>query len=362
MVADFDFLEKTSDNIEFMVNNAINEKVFPGCVVLVSYFGKTVFHKGFGCFDYSDKSRKINKNTIYDLASLTKVIATVPTIMILKDKGEIDLDKKVNYYLPEFKGRHKSRVKIRNLLSHSSGLPSWKPLFETSNNKTNLLENLYKVPLEYIPETDCEYSDLGFILLGEIIERIASNPLDKFCRNHIFKPLKMRSTYFCPPKRIRINIPPTEHSPRRERIIQGEVHDENAYVMGGVSAHAGLFSNVTDIAVFCQMILNGGTYNGVSLINSDTIREFTKRVENINQCKWALGWRIFMGENDIMGSFFSERSFGHLGYTGTSIWIDPERELFTILLTNRVHPTSENKKISDFRPALHDEIMKSIRV
>jgi len=229
MVASFDFLEKISNNIELMINNAINERVFPGCVFLVSYLGQIVFYKGFGYFDYSEKSRKVNKDTIYDLASLTKVIATVPAVMILKDKDEINLDKNVNYYLPEFKGRYKSRVKIRNLLSHSSGLPAWKPLFETSNNKTNLLENLYKVPLEYIPETCCEYSDLGFILLGEIIERIASNSLDKFCRNYIFKPLKMSSTCFCPPKRMKINIPPTEHSPWRGRIIRGEVHDENDF-------------------------------------------------------------------------------------------------------------------------------------
>ncbi|NVM03703.1 MAG: serine hydrolase, partial [Candidatus Helarchaeota archaeon] len=257
---------------------------------------------------------------------------------------------------------YKSRVKIRNLLSHSAGLPSWEPLYEISNNKIDLLKNLYKVLLEYIPETDCDYSDLGFILLGEIIERITLSPLDKFCKNYIFKPLKMDKTYFRPPRRMKKDITPTEHCLWRGRIIQGEVHDENAYIMGGVSGHAGLFSNASDIAIFCQMILNGGTYNGVKLINSDTISEFVKRMENINQCKWALGWRVFMGENDILGSFFSERSFGHLGYTGTSIWIDPERKLFTILLTNRVHPTRENKKISDFRPVLHDEIVKYIRV
>ena len=172
----------------------------------------------------------------------------------------------------------------------------------------------------------------------------------------------MSSTFFCPPKRIKMNIPPTEHCPWRGRIIHGEVHDENAYIMGGVSGHAGLFSNVNDINIFCQMILKDGNYNGMNLINADTIREFTERKENLNQCKWGLGWRLFMGENDIMGSYFSKCSFGHSGYTGTSIWIDPERELFTILLSNRIHPTRENVKISDFRAVLHDEIVESIRV
>ncbi|NVM04590.1 MAG: beta-lactamase family protein, partial [Candidatus Helarchaeota archaeon] len=187
MVTNLDIFEKISYNIEPMINNAIKERVFPGCVFLISSCGKVVFHRGFGYFDYNEKSREVGKETIYDLSSLTKVIATVPAVMILKDKGEIDLEKKVNYYLPEFKGKYKSRVKIRNLLSHSAGLPSWEPLYEISNNKIDLLKNLYKVPLEHIPETDCDYSDLGFILLGEIIERITLSPLDKFCKNYIFK-------------------------------------------------------------------------------------------------------------------------------------------------------------------------------
>ena len=348
-------------NIELLINKAIKKKVFPGCTALIYYNENIIFNQGFGNFDYNTNSKVVDKKTIYDLASLTKVIASVTAVMILKDKGDIDLDEKVSYYLPEFKGEYKDQIKIRNLLSHSSGLPPWKPLFEMSSDKDSLLEKLYKIPLEYIPGTYCDYSDLGFILLGEIIERITLTTLDKYCYEMIFKPLDMRDTYFCPSENIRNRIPPTEECSFRERVIQGEVHDENAFVMNCVSGHAGLFSITIDLAKFCRMILQFGNCNDKNLINPDTVREFTNRPIEIPECKWVLGWRKYMGKKDIVGDCFSDSSFGHLGYTGTSIWIDPVKELFIILLTNRVHPTRENKKILKFRPNFHNEILKSIK-
>lgn len=352
---------KIIKKVSSLINKAIDDKVFPGCVFLVFYRREIIIHKGFGHFNYDENTKRVIKKTIYDLASLTKVLATVPAIMIIKDSGEIDLDKRISYYLSKFKGKHKSRVKIRNLLSHSSGLPSWKPLFGSSYDKESLLENIYKVPLEYVPDEKCDYSDLGFILLGEIIEKITNLRLDKFCKKHIYEPLNMKCTFFCPPKRIWEDIPPTEYCRWRRRVIQGEVHDENAYTMKGVSGHAGLFSNVQDIEKFCKMMLNLGAFNKKQLIHPKTILEFTTREKNINDCKWALGWRVFMGENDIMGSFFSDYSFGHSGFTGTSIWIDPEKDFFSILLSNRTYPSRENKKILEFRPIIHNEILKYIR-
>ena len=354
--------ENNFKNIESLIKKAIKKKVFPGCTALIYYRENIIFDKGFGNFDYNKNSKKINKKTIYDLASLTKVIASVTALMILKDKGEIELDEKVNHYLQEFKGKYKDQIKIRNLLSHTSGLPPWKPLFEISSDKKSLLENLYQIPLEFIPGTNADYSDLGFILLGEIIERITLRKLDKYCYDMIFKPLGMKNTLFCPPDNKKKNIPPTEECSFRGRIIKGEVHDENAFVMGGVSGHAGLFSNTNDIAKFCRMILNFGDYKNKNLINSDTVKEFTNRAIEIPDCKWTLGWRKYMGKGDIVGDYFSDSSFGHLGYTGTSIWIDPAEELFIILLTNRVHPTRKNKKISEFRPIFHNEIVRSMKL
>jgi len=351
---------KIIKKVESLINNAIDDKVFPGCVFLISHHGEIIIHKGFGHFEYNEDTKRVTKKTIYDLASLTKVLATVQAIMILKDRGEIDIDKKVSYYLSKFKGKHKSLVKIRNLLSHSSGLPSWKPLFGVSYDKESLLDNIYKISLEYIPNERCDYSDLGFILLGEIIEKITTLRLDKFCKKYIFEPLNMNYTYFCPPKEIWKDIPPTEYCKWRRKVIQGEVHDENAYIMNGVSGHAGLFSNAYDIEKFCKMILNLGSYNKIQLIHPKTILEFTEKRKNIKDCKWALGWRVYMGKDDIIGSFFSNSSFGHLGFTGTSIWIDPEKEFFTILLSNRIYPSRENKKILEFRPIIHNEILKYI--
>ncbi len=349
------------ENIEKLINYAVKNCVFPGGSALISYSDNLIYNKGFGSFSYENNSKKVNENTIYDLASLTKVIAAATAVMILKDKGEIDIEKNVNYYIPEYKGEYKDLVKVRHLLNHSSGLPPWKPLFESSSDKQSLLENLYQIALEANPGVKCDYSDLGYILLGEIIERITSAGFDKFCSDMIYKPLDMENTFFCPPEDMREKIPPTEDCKFRGRVIQGEVHDENAYVMGGISGHAGLFSNSSDIANFCQMIMNGGDYKGINLIHPDTVKEFTARTTDIPDCKWALGWRMFMGEGDVIGSYFSENSFGHLGYTGTSMWIDPLNELFIILLTNRVHPTRENNKITEFRPNFHDEILMSIK-
>ena len=166
----------------------------------------------------------------------------------------------------------------------------------------------------------------------------------------------MNSTFFKPKKGLWKKIPPTEECLWRKKIVQGEVHDENSYVMGGISGHAGLFSNAGNIAKYCKMILNKGFYNGKQIIKKETVMEFTSRTKGIKSCRWSLGWRMFMGKNDVIGNVMSPESFGHLGYTGTSLWIDPALKLITVLLTNRVHPTRENKKISEFRPILHDEI------
>ncbi|MCK4965720.1 serine hydrolase [bacterium] len=341
---------------ESLIKDALYKNIFPGGVLNIYYSGNTVYYKGFGRFDYNENSKKVKKYTIYDTASLTKVMAVVPAVMILHDKGQIDIEEKVSYYIPEFNRENKNKIRIKHLLSHSSGLPSYREYFRKSKLKQDVINHILNEPLEY--KTNSDYSDLGFILLGYIIERITNSSLADFCEKNIFKPLNMNSTFYRPPRELWEKIPPTEKCSWRKKTIQGEVHDENSYAMGGIAGHAGLFSNAGNIAKYCRMILDEGVYKGKQIIKRETIKKFTTRVEGIKNCKWGLGWRMFMGKDDVIGNTLSPESFGHLGYTGTSLWIDPEKNLFAILLTNRVHPTRENKKITAFRPLLHDEIWR----
>jgi CubicO group peptidase (beta-lactamase class C family) len=215
------------------------------------------------------------------------------------------------------------------------------------------------MPLDYTPRTKMVYSDLGILLLGEILERVTGKDLASMAREEIFEPLDMDDTMFQPDASLRSRIAPTERDPWRGRVVQGEVHDENAYGLGGVAPHAGLFSTARSLAQFAQMMINGGAGNGRRLLNPETIALFTSRANLVQGSSRALGWDT-PSEESSAGRFFSASSYGHTGFTGTSLWIDPERELFVILLTNRVHPTRENPKIADLRPAFHDAVAKAI--
>jgi CubicO group peptidase (beta-lactamase class C family) len=214
-------------------------------------------------------------------------------------------------------------------------------------------------PLVAEPGNKIEYSDIGFILLGEIVERVSGKTLDQFARERIFAPLGMGDAQFNPPKSLRARIAPTENDTTfRKRLVHGEVHDQNAWAMGGVAGDAGLFSTAADLATFCQMLLNGGQYAHQRLLSRSTIAQFTKAVK-VGEMSRTLGWDV-PSEQSQSGKYFSAKSYGHLGYTGTSIWIDPEKELFVILLTNRVHPSAENEKIKDVRPAVHDALLEAL--
>ncbi|HME13189.1 MAG TPA: glycoside hydrolase family 3 N-terminal domain-containing protein, partial [Candidatus Acidoferrum sp.] len=361
-----------------VLEKAISDKAFPGATLAIGYRGKVAIH-AFGHLSYDVKSPVTVANTMYDIASLTKVVATT-TIVAKLAEGDfpvpIDLDAKVERYLPEWtttseRGlvnlfrenpeelawRHE--VTVRHLLTHTSGLPAFKEYWRTSHSREESLARIFAEPLEYEPGTKEVYSDLGIILLTEIVERLTGKTLDTLSSTDIFAPLDMKNTMFRPPQRLWPAIAPTEiDNNLRHKLVQGEVHDENAYVLGGVSGHAGLFSTAPDLAAFCQMLLDGGVYAHRRILRRVTIAQFTTP-QQLSGSTRTLGWAV-PTEGGSSGHYFSARSFGHTGFTGTSIWIDPDRDLFVVLLTNRVHPTRENTQIQQVRPALHDAVMQAL--
>jgi CubicO group peptidase (beta-lactamase class C family) len=320
----------------------------------------------FGKLTYDAKAPAVNTGTMFDIASLTKVVATTTVVAKLVEGDfpvPLDLDAKVERYLPEWAGgpqpewRH--GVTVRHLLTHTSGLPPFKEYWRTSKSKQDTLGKIFAEPLEYEPGTKEVYSDLGIILMAEIIERLTGEPLDVLARENIFSPLGMASTVYNPPKKLWAGIAPTEiDNQYRHRLIQGEVHDENAAAIGGVSGHAGVFSTAPDLAAFCQMLLNGGVYGHQRILRRATVAQFTTPQELSGGTR-TLGWAV-PTEGGSSGHFMGPHTFGHTGFTGTSIWIDPDRQIFVVFLTNRVHPTRENQRIAKVRPALHDAVMTAL--
>jgi CubicO group peptidase (beta-lactamase class C family) len=297
------------------------------------------------------------------MASLTKVIATTTITMMLVDEGRLALDAPLSRYLPEFGSTpERRRVTIGHLLRHDSGLPAWAPLWQTARGREAYLEQIVATPLEAQPGERFVYSDLGIILLGLAIERITGEPLDVLARDRIFAPLGMRDTRFNPLADIAARtdrIAVTEiDTVFRMRHVRGQVHDENAFALGGVAAHAGLFSSARDLATFAQLLLGGGEVNGVRLLDEAVVRRFTRQQSEASSR--GLGWDT-PSERSSAGDWFSSSSFGHTGFTGTSMWVDPERDIFLIILTNRVNPTRANNRHIALRRDLADVVVQAIR-
>ncbi len=337
------------------LTRAIAARAFPGAAAAVTWRGRRVARKALGRFTYDPGSPAVAPETIYDLASVTKALAATTAAMILYERGHLDLDMPVSAILPPFAASDPRRrqVTLRMLLAHCSGLPAYERLFERCRTREALLEAAMAIPLAADPAARVEYSDIGFILLGEILARLAQEPLDRFCQRDIFGPLGLAHTAFNPPPAWKPRIPPTEDDRSfRHRVIQGEVNDENACVMGGVAGHAGVFSNADDVALFAHWLLRGGA----PLLRPETVALFT-RPEPAAGGRRALGWDL-PSRPSQSGSYFSARCFGHLGFTGTSLWIDPERELSVVLLTNRTWPDRSGQGIKTARPEFHDALLR----
>lgn len=313
--------------------------------------------KAFGRFTYEIDSAEVDVTSIFDVASVTKVVATTSMATALYERGLLDLEMPVIGVLPELRGtdQRKSGISFHQLLAHCSGFPAYERLFLRVSSKQELLREAFLVPLKYEPGSHAEYSDIGFILLGVALERVAGEAIDRFCQREIFGPLGMSQTTFNPPKGWKSRIVATaDDQTFRKRVIQGEVQDENASVMGGVAAHAGLFSTISDLAMFANALLNGTTP-----FRSETLTLFTRREPAPAGTSRALGWDTPSGPSQS-GKYFSASSFGHLGYTGTSLWIDPERQISITLLTNRTWPDCANQAIKQVRPAFHDAAMEAL--
>lgn len=355
--------------IQAALNRAVDEGVFPGAVLAVRVGARLRCLAAAGRLSTEAGGLPVRTDTIYDLASLTKPLATVTSILLLIQRGKLNLEDPVQQYLGELDGAPIGRATVRELLTHRSGLPGWRPLYERLEGtcgpavrlgavvaqRQAVLRVIRDESLMYPRGDRSLYSDLGFILLGCLIERISAMPLDRWFDEEIARPLNAKPLLFSPTEKSAIeisSIAPTEYDEWRHRLLRGEVHDENAGAMGGVAGHAGLFGTAESVLTVSGAWLQA--YHGrPSILDESLGREFTTRQRSIDQSSWALGWDT-PSVPSSSGAHLSLQSFGHLGYTGTSLWIDPLSELEVVLLSNRVHPSRKNEKIKQFRPIIHD--------
>jgi CubicO group peptidase (beta-lactamase class C family) len=349
--------ENLTSHLDQLLGSALDAGVTPGAVLAVGRHGKLVHLKAYGRVDPDPASSAATPRTIYDLASLTKVVGTTTAAMILEEEGLLDLDRPIRDYLPEFDSPEKAVITSRMLLTHEAGFEAFAALYHEFRGRDQYLAQINARPLRWAPGTRTEYSDWDLILMQLVVERISGSTLDSFLQQRVFGPLGMVDTGFNPPVEVRARVAPTEIQEFRGGKVHGEVHDENAWAIGGVAGHAGLFSTAPDLAIFAQMMLNGGEIGGRRVLRAETISRWTSR--QASGSTRALGWDT-PSPRGSAGRYFSARSFGHTGFTGTSIWMDPEKGLYVALLTNRVNPTRENTGIATVRSAIADAVQQAV--
>ncbi len=345
--------------LDKLVEDAIHQRYFPGCATAVAQKGKIILSRGYGRFDYSDEAKTVQPDTNFGLASLTKVLAATPAVMKLLESGDIRLEERLASFYPQLGRKAKANITIADLLAHQSGFPAWKPFYKDARTADDMIEAVLATPLAYKTGTKAIYSDLGFILLFDIVEKITGVPFDSFCRDQLYRPMGLKSLHFNPGADQKYAIPPLGTDDLRKEIIRAEVNDTNCHAMGGVSGHAGLFGHALDVAAFGQLFLNKGIYNGQRHFRTATVETFSKIYDKKISAR-ALGWDTPTPPSSS-GRHFSKRTIGHLGFTGTSLWIDLQREIIVVLLTNRVHPDKEVNHMKAFRPQFHDAVMKLIK-
>jgi len=340
--------------------DAIYSGAFPGAAVAIGVREKQSIVQAFGHYTYSSQ-KTVETDSQYDIASLTKVVATTTSAMILLESKDIGLDSKVSKYIPSFSSGEKSKVTIKHLLTHTSGLPSSRDFYLEELSSDEVVNEIKNENLEFSPGSKVRYSDIGMIILGLIIEIISGTSLQEYAKKKIFDPLGMKNTVFRPVKLTDTDVVPTEDDDYfRDRLIQGEVHDSTAWIMGGVAGHAGLFSTAEDLAIFAEMMVNRGEIRGKQFLRKETIDLFTSP-QAIANGKRALGWKINPASNSsAAGGLFSEISYGHNGFTGTSLWIDPINEMYFLLLSNRVYPTRDNSQHLSVRSKIADTVYSFI--
>lgn len=342
-----------------LCESGIADGAFPGAAFVVGDADESTF--GFaGRHTYAPEAPEIGSESLFDMASVTKVMATTPAAMLLHDDGKLPLDDPVSTYLPAFSGGDKDNVKVRNLLLHDSGLPAYATLTKYPTPQEARAAVL-ALPLRAKPGEKTEYSCMSMITLMQVVEAIAGEPMDAFLKRRLWGPLGMSETMFNPSDAVKARCVPTEEDKSlRNRLIQGEVHDPAAWACGGTSGNAGLFSSIRDVDRYLRLMLDKGVFGGQQILCSNTIESWTKRAES--KSTRGLGWDTKSRRGSSAGSKFSMHSYGHTGFTGTSVWIDPENRLYAALLTNRVYPTADNSKITAFRPKFHDLAFDLIKI
>lgn len=338
------------------LKSAVNRGAVAGAEALVLVEDQAVYHGSAGFLRKIPKEIPLKAGCWFDLASLTKVVCTTTAIMLLADRGLVRIDAPAWSYIPEFGCRGKERVTLRHLLTHTSGLVPFKPFFRDHRGKQDFYNVIAAMDLMAEPGKARVYSDLGFIMLGWVVERVSGEFLDRFASENIFQPLGMRDTFFRPPLSKRRRCAATEDCPFRKGVIQGEVHDENAWQMGGVSGHAGLFSTVEDLAIFCRMMLAEGCFGAGRLLSRDAFRQMLSPQHMPDGNLQALGWWFKRREGEATVFLPSDHSFGHTGFTGTSIWIDPVQKAAVILLANAIHPHRETADAASLRKQFHQVV------
>ena len=342
------------DSMTAVLQRAVAEGAFPGAYAAVGTVRGVIAEVSVGHLDAEDSHRP-DAETVWDLASLTKVIGTTSAMMQLVEQRKVALDSPVVRYLPEWTARGAERITIRHLLTHSAGLPAWRPFYKEATSADDAWAKLFATAPDTLPGVRFLYSDLGFMLLGKVVERVSGEPLSQYDTAHVFRPLGMTDIRYLPPSSWHGRIAPTEQDPWRQRHLRGEVHDENAAMVGGVSGHAGLFASGRDLVRFARMYLGYGTLDGRRVFDSATVAMFT-RLQDSTISRRALGWETPTGGNSA-GHQLSGAAFGHTGFTGTSLWMDPKQGIFVLLLTNRVNPTRQNLKIGGVRVGLADAVV-----
>ncbi len=330
--------------IDAIVQEGLDQKKMPGCVVLVGRRDKIVLLKAYGNKRLEPAAEPMTTDTVFDLASLTKPIATATSVMILVDQGKLKLDEPVATYLPEFAASGKERVTVRQLLVHVSGLIPDNSIKDYDDGAEKALQRVFALKLQTPAGERFAYSDMNYVVLGELVKKLAGKDVHEFSQEHIFQPLGMKETTYLPGDDLKHRAAPTEQ--REGKWMQGEVHDPRAYKLGGIAGHAGLFSTAEDLAIYASMMLSRGERGGKRILSEDAWKQMTSPhkvpARRNNGAEYeglrGLGWDMQTGYSINRGESFSPAVFGHGGFTGTAIWIDPEKDLFLIFLSNRVHP------------------------
>jgi len=358
--------EKKMQEVDETIQDAINEHKTPGAVLVVGNSAGITYQKAYGHLTYDKDASPTKIDTIFDLASLSKPVGCATSIMILADRGKLSITDPVVKYLPEFGNNGKEKITIEMLLLHRGGLIPDNPMKDFEEGRAKAWQNITNLKPKWEPGTHFAYTDVGFMVLGKVVERVSGQTLDEFAKQNIFVPLRMTDTMYNPPEQWKPRIAPT--GKRKEAWMIGEVHDPRSYALGGVAGHAGVFSTAPDLARYCRMVLNAGELDGVRIMSAETLKQMTSRHDlddtdsegkKIRPGR-GLGFDLTTSYSSARGDRFEPgKTFGHTGYTGTMFWMDPENDCFLIFLTNRVHP-DDKADIKGLRRAVATKVAEAI--